>query len=335
MHVPVLLNETIEALRLRPDGRYIDCTLGGGGHAEAILEHLGPHGALLGLDRDEAAIERCKVRLERFGGRFTAVHASFAGVESVAKEHGWSDVDGILLDLGVSSFQLDDPTRGFSFRADGPLDMRMDSSKGETAAEWIASHISDPSSIAETIRIYGEEPAAARIAAAIVREQDKAPIDSTARLAQIVEKAVGSRHPNGRHAATRTFQAFRIAVNDELQQLEKALEGALRLLSTGGILAAISFHSLEDRIVKRTFMAHEGRKISLQQGGWQWRCEMPPLKRVPRSAVFPSEAEIAANPRSRSAKLRVAVRVAEPGADPFEFSKTFPISNKIELAEAK
>jgi len=312
MHVPVLLPETIAALAPRAGGRYIDGTLGGGGHAEAILEKSGPDGALLGIDRDEAAVARCRERLSRFGSRFEAVHADFASMADVAAERGFSGVDGILLDLGVSSFQLDEADRGFSFRADGPLDMRMDRSRGETAAEWIAARADDPAGIARVLREYGEEPAAARIARAIAREQAQAPIESTARLAAVVEKAVGGRRGAARHPATRTFQAIRIAVNDELGQVSRAVEAALGLLAEGGVLAVITFHSLEDRIVKRAFAAHEGRDVALQQGGSEWRGELPAVERVTRRPVAPSEAETASNPRARSARLRAARRVPAP-----------------------
>ena len=312
MHVPVLLPETIAALSPRAGGRYIDGTLGGGGHAEAILEASAPDGILLGIDRDADAVVRCRERLSRFGSRFEAVHADFASMAGIAAERGFGRADGILLDLGVSSFQLDEARRGFSFRADGPLDMRMDRSRGETAAEWIAARADDPAEIAEVLREYGEEPDAARIARAIAREQAKEPIAGTARLAAIVEKAVGGRRGAARHPATRTFQALRIAVNDELGQVSRAVEAALGLLAEGGVLAVITFHSLEDRIVKRAFAAHEGRNVSLQQGGSEWRGELPAVERVLRHPASPSEAETASNPRARSARLRAARRVPAP-----------------------
>ena len=312
MHVPVLLEETLDCLRLRNGGRYIDGTLGGGGHAEEILRRTGPDGVLLGLDRDAEAIARCGERLAAFGSRFSAAHSDFARMGQVAAEAGFGSVDGILLDLGVSSFQLDDPGRGFSFRADGPLDMRMDASRGETAAEWLAARAGDPDAIAETLRDYGEEPAAGRIARAITEAQKKAPITGTAQLAAIVEKAVGGRCGSARHPATRTFQALRIAVNDELGQIRRALGEALELLAEGGVLAVISFHSLEDRLVKRTMAAHEGRMVALQQGGARWEGERPRVRREPRRAIRPTAGECAANPRARSAKLRAATRIREP-----------------------
>ncbi|MBQ7666820.1 MAG: 16S rRNA (cytosine(1402)-N(4))-methyltransferase RsmH [Kiritimatiellae bacterium] len=326
VHVPVMLRETLESLHPKAGGRYIDATLGGGGHSEAILDRSGPHGALLGLDRDGEAVARCKARLAAFGDRFTAEHSDFRDIESVARRRGFCGVDGILFDFGVSSFQLDDPARGFSFRFDSPLDMRMDASRGITAAQWIAEHAGDASAIAETLRDFGEERRAARIAEAIVKEQAKSPIDTTGHLAAVVEKAVGGRRGAARHPATRTFQAIRIAVNEELGQIEEALEGAFRLLAEGGVVAAISFHSLEDRLVKRAFAAHEGRMAALPEGGARWEGELPRMVRTPRRAVFPTEEECAANPRARSARLRVATKVpaSRPAASA---TRENPISN--------
>ena len=310
MHVPVLLHETLEALDPRPGRSYVDGTLGGGGHAEEVLRASAPDGRLLGLDRDPAAIARCRERLAPFGDRFEAVHAEFADLGGVARAHGFDRVDGVLLDLGVSSFQLDEPERGFSFRADGPLDMRMDPTRGRTAAELIASFGDDAPALARLLREYGEEPDAMRIARAIVREQAREPIVTTARLADIVERAVGGRRGAARHPATRTFQALRIAVNRELDQVAAAIEAALPLLAPGGRMAVITFHSLEDRLVKRAFAAHEGREVSLQQGGSRHEGAEPAVRRLWRHAVAPAEAECAANPRARSAKLRAVVRLS-------------------------
>ena len=314
MHVPVLLHETLEALDPRPGRSYVDGTLGGGGHAEEVLRASAPDGRLLGLDRDPAAIARCRERLAPFGDRFEAVHAEFADLGGVARAHGFDRVDGVLLDLGVSSFQLDEPERGFSSRADGPLDMRMDPTRGRTAAELIASFGDDAPALARLLREYGEEPDAMRIARAIVREQAREPIVTTARLADIVERAVGGRRGAARHPATRTFQALRIAVNGELDQASAAIESALSILSDDGRLAVITFHSLEDRLVKRAFAAHEGREVSLQQGGSRWEGAEPAVRRLTRRPVAPSEAECATNPRARSAKLRAVRRVPSPAA---------------------
>lgn len=309
MHVPVLLGETLEALDPRPGRRFVDGTLGGGGHAEAVLRASAPDGRLLGLDRDEAAIARCRERLAPFGGRFEAVHSDFARLGDVARERGFAPADGVLLDLGVSSFQLDEPARGFSFRADGPLDMRMDRSRGRTAAELLDSFGDDWRALAKLLRDFGEEPAAARVARAVLEEHAKARIDSTARLAAVVEKACGGRRGAARHPATRTFQALRIAVNGELEQIEAALEAALGILAEGGVLAVITFHSLEDRLVKRAFAGHEGRDVALQQGGSRWEGRLPAVRRLSRRPVAPSPAECAANPRARSAKLRAVRRL--------------------------
>ncbi|MBQ9725983.1 MAG: 16S rRNA (cytosine(1402)-N(4))-methyltransferase RsmH [Kiritimatiellae bacterium] len=311
MHVPVLLSETVEALAPRPGRRYVDGTLGGGGHAEAVLLACGPDGRLLGLDRDGDAVARCRGRLAPFGGRFEAVHSDFARIGEVARERGFAPADGVLLDLGVSSFQLDEPARGFSFRADGPLDMRMDRSRGRTAAELLDSFGGDWRALAAILRDFGEEPAAGRIARAILDEHARSRIDSTARLAAVVEKAAGGRRGAARHPATRTFQALRIAVNGELEQIETALEAALGLLAEDGRLAVITFHSLEDRIVKRAFAAHEGRDVALQQGGSRWEGRLPAVRRLHRRPLVPSPAECAANPRARSAKLRAVRRLPD------------------------
>lgn len=312
MHVPVLLSETLRALAPREGGRYVDGTLGGGGHSEAILAASAPSGRLLGLDRDEAAIARCRTRLAPFGDRFEAVHTDFENIAEAVESRSFGPVDGILLDLGVSSFQLDEADRGFSFQADGPLDMRMDRSAGQTAAGLVASFGDDAAGLAGLLRDFGEEPNAMRIARAILAEQAKSPIESTARLAAIVEKAVGGRRGSPRHPATRTFQALRIAVNRETEETAKALESGLSLLAEGGVMAVITFHSIEDRIVKRAFAAHEGREVSLQQGGSEWQGTLPAVERLTRRPVAPSPEECAANPRARSAKLRAVRRIRSP-----------------------
>lgn len=310
MHIPVLLSETIAALAPRPGGVYLDGTLGGGGHAEEILRRSSPDGVLLGLDRDAEAVGRCRARLAPFGARFVAVHAPFSEMAAAVREAGVRSPDGILLDLGVSSFQLDDPARGFSFRADGPLDMRMDTSRGRTAAELIDSFTGDPEGLAGIFREYGEEPRAMRVARAVLLARERGPFSGTAHLAEVVERALGGRRGAARHPATRVFQALRIAVNDEFGQLSAALEAALSLLAPAGVLAVISFHSLEDRIVKLALRRHELRRVALEQGGFRAEGAQPRVERVLRRAVSPSEAEVAANPRSRSAKLRAVRRLA-------------------------
>ena len=265
----------------------MDCTLGGAGHAEALLERSAPGGRLLGLDRDPEAVARSRERLSRFGPAAVCVQADFAEVGDVAATHGFQPVDGVLFDLGVSSFQLDAPGRGFSFRAEGPLDMRLDPTRGRTAAE-LANRL-PVHELAAVIREYGEERWAARIAEFIAARR---PLRTTRDLAEAVEAAVPrGAWPRRIHPATRTFQALRIAVNDELASLERALPAAAALLRPGGRLAVISFHSLEDRIVKR-FLAGE-----------------PGLKRLTRKPLPPLAAELGRNPRARSARLRAAEKL--------------------------
>jgi len=305
IHRPVLLAETLAVLEVRPDGRYVDATFGRGGHAAAILERLGPEGRLLALDRDPEA-EQCAVA--RFGGdrRFGFMRAAFSQLAGVMAKCGWSGrVSGLLLDLGVSSPQLDEPARGFGFGRDGPLDMRMDPTIGRSAAEWL-----DRVTEAELDRVlaeFGEERFHRRVARAIIAARQQAPIATTARLAAIIAAAVPGREP-GKHPATRAFQAIRIAVNDELGELRAVLPQAMKVLMPGGRVAVISFHSLEDRMVKR-FMREQARgrelPLDLPVAGMP---EGMTLRLFGR-AVRPGAAEVAANPRARSAKLRVAERL--------------------------
>ncbi len=303
VHQPVMLAETLEGLRVRSGGLFLDCTLGGGGHSEAILEASGPEGRVLGLDRDTEALRRAGRRLERFGPRFQVVHSNFAGLREAALSKDFLKLDGVLMDLGVSSDQLETPERGFSFRLDGPLDMRMDPTCGQTAAEWLAE--AGEGDIAEAVFRYGEDRMSRRIARAIVRARSQKPIQSTLELANLVEAAVGGRKGSKIHPATRTFQAVRMVVNDELPSVERGLEAALSALVPGGRLAVITFHSLEDRLVKQFFRAHEGREESLYEGGSEWRGEEPRVIRVTRKPVTATDEEASANPRARSAKLRV------------------------------
>ncbi len=311
-HVPVLLDEAIAALAPRAEGIYVDCTFGRGGHSRALLAALGPDGRLVALDRDPAAAE-CAAR--SVDPRFTFRRAWFSELPDVLAGLGIDRIDGALLDLGISSPQIDDPERGFSFRADGPLDMRMDPTRGESAAAFIAR--ADPRELTEVIRDYGEERFAQSIARAIVAARADVPIVRTAQLAAIVAQAVRTRPRGdwGQDPATRTFQALRIFVNRELAELSLILPRIVPLLAVGGRLAVISFHSLEDRIVKRMFAQ------AAQPYGGDPRLarlairtdQLPgaPLSLVGR-AVHPSDAEVAANPRSRSALLRVAERTAHP-----------------------
>jgi 16S rRNA (cytosine1402-N4)-methyltransferase len=307
MHVPVMLSEVVEALRPRLDGTYLDGTTGGGGHSAAILERLGSGGRLLALDRDEAAVERVRGRLAKWNKQVQVEHANFSGMETIAQHHGFAPLDGVLLDLGISSFQLE-PERGFSFMSDAALDMRMDRTQTITAADLVQQL--DEAALADLFWRYGEEPASRRIARAIVAERTRAPITTTGQLAATVERAVGGRRGK-LHPATRVFMALRLAVNQELEHLQEGLEAALRLLAPGGRLAVISFHSLEDRIVKHTLQAHAGRWDNLPAGGRRWIGTQPAVCIVTRKPLTPSWEECEQNPRARSAKLRVAERLEE------------------------
>jgi len=301
-HVSVLLKETLQALAIRPGGLYVDGTCGGGGHAAGILDASSPDGRLLALDADPAALARARERLEPFGVRVTLIHRSFAELGRVARELGFEAVDGILLDLGLSSDQLADLARGFSFSSAG-LDMRFDSTQGQPASSLVNEL--DADELADILYRYGQERASRRIARAMVAAR---PIESAQQLADIIAKAVGGRR--GRlHPATQTFQALRIAVNDELRVLETVLPQCVELLKPGGRLAVITFHSLEDRIVKN-FYRTESRD-----------CICPPeqpicicghrasVKLLANKPVEPSPAEVAENPRARSARLRAVERL--------------------------
>ena len=293
-HNPVLLKETVDALSVRPGGRYVDGTLGRAGHAKEIIAR---GGEVLGIDRDEQAIRE----IGEVAG-LTAVRGRHGSLKEIANEKGWNEVDGILLDLGVSSPQLDEAGRGFSFLREGPLDMRMDRSSGLSAADIVNSESAER--LEEIFRTLGEEPQARRIAKAVAKERAEKPFETTVELAEFIEKVVGRR--NGRHPATRVFQALRMEVNDEIGELGRALEGGLDLLRSGGRFAVITFESLTDRIVKRFFAGHIGRMVSLQQGGERWEGEEPRMKAVTGKVVVASKEEEDLNPRSRSAKLRAA-----------------------------
>ena len=293
-HTPVLLKETVDALSVRPGGRYVDGTLGRAGHAKEIIARGGD---VLGIDRDEQALRE----IGNIAG-LTAVHGRHGDLGEIANENGWNEVDGILLDLGVSSPQLDEAGRGFSFLREGPLDMRMDRSCGLSAADIVNGESAER--LEEMFRVLGEEPQAGRIARAVVRERGRKAFETTVELAELVERVVGRR--SGRHPATRVFQALRMEVNDEVGELGRALEGGLGLLRSGGRFAVITFESLTDRIVKRFFARHVGRMQSLQQGGERWEGEEPRMRAVTGKAVVAAKEETDLNPRSRSAKLRVA-----------------------------
>ena len=306
-HRPVLAAEVIELLRIREDGTYLDGTAGSGGHAALILERLGPAGRLVGIDRDNEALDRCRQRFAGLTQKWTMVHGNFSDMEEIAAGQGIVALDGIVLDLGVSSEQLGTPRRGFSFMEDGPLDMRMDPEGGTTAAD-IVNGLSE-SELERILRLYGEEPAARRVVRALVMERQRERIGSTLKLADAVSAATGGRRGKI-HPATRTFQALRIAVNGELEALESGLEAGLRLLKPGGRMAVISFHSLEDRLVKNCFREHAGRYESLQGGGSLRHVAEPEVTVVTRKPVTALQEETAVNPRARSAKLRVAERKA-------------------------
>ncbi len=299
-HIPVLLKETIDALSVKACGHYVDGTLGRAGHAREILAR---GGKVLGIDRDDAA--RSAVSEWHLSG-LTVVAGNHGELSRLAKERGWKAVDGILLDLGVSSPQLDEADRGFSFLREGPLDMRMDRSRGLTAADLVGDESAER--LAEIFRTLGEEPQARRIAQAIVGARAKGVrFETTTALADFIERLVGRR--SGHHPATRVFQALRMSVNDELGELTRALEGGLGLLKPGGRFAVITFESLSDRIVKRFFAAHVGKMRALQQGGEVWEGELPKARMVTKKAVTAGAEELELNPRARSAKLRVIERV--------------------------
>ncbi len=293
-HIPVLLKEVMDALAVRTGGRYVDGTLGRAGHTKEIIAR---GGMVLGIDRDEQAIRE----IGEVAG-LTAVRGRHGDLKEIANEKGWSEVDGILLDLGVSSPQLDEAGRGFSFLREGPLDMRMDRSSGLSAADIV--NFESAERLEEIFREFGEVPNARRIARAIVAERKPRPFRTTIDLADFVERVVGRR--GAHHPATRVFQALRMEVNDEMGELERALEGGLELLKSGGRFAVITFESLTDRIVKRFFARHVGRMVSLQQGGERWEGEEPRMRAVTGKAVVAAKEESDLNPRSRSAKLRAA-----------------------------
>ena len=308
-HTPVMVDEVVRALNVRPGGRYVDCTVGGGGHALAILRAAEPGGSLLGLDRDPRALAHTKERLKEYQADVQLVQSDFSRVAEVCEEASFKPVHGLLLDLGMSSLQLGEAERGFSFQNEGPLDMRFSPDQTITAADIVNEYEKDD--LAVVLRTYGEETRARRIARHIV---ERRPLHTTTELAKVVEEAVGGRVRRQSHPATRTFQALRIAVNQELLSLEAALPQAYGLLGDLGRLVVLAYHSLEDRLVKQ-YIRRESRD-----------CICPPklpvcmcghkagLRLVSRGALRPSEDEVAANPRSRSARLRVAERLPTPGA---------------------
>jgi 16S rRNA (cytosine1402-N4)-methyltransferase len=306
-HTTVLLHETVDAVLTRPDGIYVDGTFGRGGHSRALLARMGGGGRLVAFDKDLDAVQAATAGPGAItDARFSICHTSFAQAREQLAALGIGRVDGVLLDLGVSSPQIDDPARGFSFRFDGPLDMRMDTSRGETAADFLAR--ADERLITQVVRDYGEERFAFQVAKALVaRRESGRPVRTTAELCDVVAGAVKTREA-GQNPATRTFQALRIFVNAELEELEQGLKAALELLRPAGRLAVISFHSLEDRIVK-TFIAHESRAEVDRRAPFAAPTRALRLRALGRQRA--SAAEVAANPRARSAMLRVAERLEE------------------------
>jgi len=302
-HVTVLLDEAVDSLAIKKDGVYVDATFGRGGHSRRILSGLGAAGRLLALDRDQQAIDAGVAITDQ---RFRLLHRAFGELAAAAAEAGVVAADGILLDVGVSSPQIDDGERGFSFRYDAPLDMRMDTTQGETAAEWLAR--AELREITEVIKNYGEERFAFQIAKKVVAARGEQPIVTTAQFAALVREAVRTREP-GQDPATRSFQALRIHINQELRQLEVVLPQALELLKPGGRLVVIAFHSLEDRIVKN-FMRAQSVADALPKGLPLRADQLPkPKLRLVGKVLKPSPEEVAANPRARSAVMRVAEKV--------------------------
>jgi len=306
-HISVLLEESISGLAIKPDGIYIDCTFGRGGHSGLILENLGPNGRLIAVDRDPTAIAAA----EKYAAdeRFIIEHYGFADLQMIVDKHDLSEkIDGILLDLGVSSPQLDEAERGFSFMKDGPLDMRMDTTRGQTAAEWLA--VADVEDITWVLRTFGEEKHAWRIANAIVDEREVTPLTRTGQLAQLIKKTAPQREIK-KHPATRSFQAIRMYINSELEQIEKVLAASLSVLSTGGRLVVISFHSLEDRLVKQFMKKHsQGKKVPRGMPISEIELNKGKNLSLIGRKLKPSKDEVEENVRSRSSVLRVAERLA-------------------------
>ena len=305
-HAPVLTEEVVRYLAVRPGGRYLDCTLGAGGHAAAIMDAAAPSGRLLGLDADPVALKIAVEKLSSFGDSIRVVEANFRELSAVCRAHDFVPVDSVLFDLGLSSMQLADESRGFGFQVEAPLDMRFGPGQSLTAAEIVNEY--DEVALANVIWRFGEEPASRRIARAVVRAR---PVKTTTQLAAIASRATRGRHGRRIHPATRTFQALRIAVNDELGALTEALNQALEVLSNGGRLVVVSFHSLEDRIVKQ-FIARESRDCVCPPEAPTCTCRHKArLKTLTKKAVSAGPEETATNPRSRSARLRAAEKLSE------------------------
>lgn len=313
-HKSVLLEEAVAGLNIKPDGIYVDGTLGGGGHSFEICKRLSPKGTLIGIDRDQDALDAASVRLKDFSCNKVFVKSNYASILQVLEELEVPAIDGGLLDLGVSSFQLDNKDRGFSYMADAPLDMRMDQGQGFCGKDVVNQYTKEE--LTRIISSYGEEKWASRIASFIVNERNSYPIETTGQLVEIIKKAVPARaRRDGPHPAKRTFQAIRIEVNRELELLQGACEDFIEALNPGGRLCIITFHSLEDRIVKEVFAKAEN-PCTCPKGIPICVCEKKPLvKRIGRKPIVPSDAEVAENPRARSAKLRICQKRGEKGDD--------------------
>ena len=307
-HVSVLLKETIDGLNIKPDGIYVDGTLGGGGHSLEIAKRLSKNGHLYGIDRDTDAIEAARERLREYSDRFTAIHSNFYNAAEVLKNIGVQKIDGFILDLGVSSHQLDEADRGFSYMQDAPLDMRMD--RGAPYTAWNVVNEKSEKELNDIIFKYGEEKWAKRIAQFIVAEREKKPIDTTYELVEVIKKAVpkGARR-DGPHPAKRTFQALRIEVNGELAILDKTVDDMTEMLSEGGRMCIITFHSLEDRIIKNAMKRHENPCTCPPEFPVCVCGKVPDGKVITRKPILPSDEELEVNPRSRSAKLRIMEKI--------------------------
>lgn len=308
MHEPVLREETLRALAVRDGGRYIDATVGDGGHAAALLIASAPTGQVLGIDRDVDALKMAADRLAAWSGRWRLAQANFADLDTAVAESGFDDVDGVIFDFGVRSDQLDRAERGFSFMRSGPLDMRMDQRQERTAADIVNE--APEGELADLLWRFGEEKSARRIARAIAARRMVQRFETTGDLAAVIEAAVGGRKSRI-HPATQSFMALRMVVNDELAAIQTGLEKALTLVRPGGRIAAMTYHSGEDRLVKHLLAAHVGRWESQQAGGEKWIGDEPRYQWVSKKAIRPGEVEMMENPRARSAKLRVVERISE------------------------
>ncbi len=307
MHVPVLLEEAVSMLALQPDGVYVDCTVGGGGHLACLVQKLGEKATIIGIDKDAKALEEARKKLADVSSKLILIHGDFRRLQVILKMHGISEIHGIVLDLGVSSFQLDDASRGFSYQEEGPLDMRMNTDQQLSA--WHLVNEWSEERLALIIRELGEERYARRIAREIVRERQQRPINTTFELVEVIKRAVPAQAKKDKHPARRTFQALRIAVNEELEALEEVLPQAVEVLASEGRIAVITFHSLEDRIVK-TFFKRESLGCLCPPDQPVCTCNhRARLKIVTKRPITPTEAELARNPRSRSAKLRIAEKI--------------------------